>query len=288
MFRQLILLIFSVLTAQGAFAQDYIELGQLGYRYSFRTESSEEEEGTAVEGMRVNLMLPLKVSENTYLLPGVRFWQYNQQPGPNLRLYIFQLGFQTRLSEKTSWQFLPLFRTGQYGEADFSDGFQVGLLTTFNRQVNERLMLGYGFYTNTELFGQLLTPVLTIDWQISDRWRLFGNFPMYNTLQYDLADKWNTGLNYFGLVTTFSGGETYTERQSVDVAWFLVYYVTHQLVAQVRLGYPVGRSFEEYATGDKMDFSLSLFRFGDDRELLDSFDAASPFVTFNLFFRLKK
>jgi hypothetical protein len=30
-------------------------------------------------------------------------------------------------------------------------------------------------------------------------------------------------------------------------------------------GVSLGRSFREYQTGDKIDFGLSLFRFGDDR-----------------------
>ncbi len=208
-----------IMPSQG---QDYIELGQLGYRYSFRTDALDgQQEGTVVEGLRTNLMLPLKLSDKTFLLPGLRFWQYNQQPGDNLKLYIFQLGFQTQLSDKTSWQFLPLFRTGRFENASFSDGFQLGLLTIVNKKIKDNLTLGYGVYTNNELFGQLLTPVFAIDWQINERWRLFGNFPMYNTLQYSMSEKWNTGINYFGLVTTFSGDETYVERQSIDVSWFI-------------------------------------------------------------------
>ena len=165
---------------------------------------------------------------------------------------------------------------------------QFGVLTVANQRINEDLVLGYGIYTNNELFGQLLTPILGIDWQISDKWRLFGNFPMYTTLSYDINDRWNAGLHYIGLVTSFKNDDTYIERQSLDFSLFLEYYLTSQLVAQVKAGYPVGRKYEVFAEDDKVDFSLSIIRFGNERELLDTFDEANMFVTFNLLFRVRK
>lgn len=284
-----LLILFVFIFTGHAVAQDFLDLAQVGYRYALETKAPEgSDEGVSVSGLRVNLLLPLKLSEKTYLLPGFRYWQYNLNPGDNLQYYFAQIGFQTQLSDKVSWQFLPLLRTGIYDGSSARDGFQIGLLTLVNTVVKDNLTLGYGIYTNSELFGPLLTPVLGIDWQINDRWRLYGNFPMYNTLSYSISEKMNTGVNYVGLVTTFKGDNTYTERQSVDVSWFFDYYLTPQIVAQFQVGYPIGRSFEEFNEKDKVDFSFSLFRFGDDREALNTFDKASMIVTFNLLFRIKK
>jgi hypothetical protein len=264
-----------------------VELGQLGYRYSFKT-STEENTPRSVAGARVNVLLPLKLSERTYLLPGLRYWQYNIEPGDNLNWYLLQIGIQTQLSERWALQVLPLVRTGIYSDGTFTDGFQLGLLSTATKKINDRLSLGFGIYTNHELFGQLLTPIMTIDWRINDRWRLFGNFPMFNTLTYSIDEKWNTGINYVGLVTSFGADETYIERQSLDFSWFLERYLTSQIVVQFRLGYPVGRRFEEYEKGDKVDLTLSLLRFGDERTLLNVFDESQFFAAFHVFFRMKK
>ena len=275
---------FSLLTIQ---AQDYVDLGQLGYRYSFKT-SSNDDTARSVAGARINLLLPLKLSEKTYLLPGFRYWQYNIEPGENLKWYLFQLGIQTQLNEQWNLQILPLIRTGVFNGGSFSDGFQFGLLASATKHIRDNLSLGFGVYTNHELFGQLFTPFMTIDWQITERWRLFGSFPMFNTLSYSINKRWNAGINFIGLVTTFSSGETYIERQSLDFSAFLEYYVTPRIVAQARLGYPVGRRFEEYKTGDKVDFTLSLIRFGENRELLRTFDKSQFFAAFHLFFRMEK
>ncbi len=289
MARYLLLCFLLLSVYRMSFAQDYVELGQIGYRYSFRTDAKEgQQEGSVIEGFRANLLMPLKISEKTYLLPGFRYWQYNFGPGDNLNWYLLQVGIQTQLNERTSWQILPLIRSGVYQGADLGEGFQLGLLTIVNKRVKENLVLGYGIYTNYELFGLLVTPILAVDWEINDRWRLFGNFPMFTTLSYKLNDRWNAGLNYLGLVTSFQGDETYIERQSIDLSLFLEYYITSSIVAQVSAGYPFGRKFEEYAEGDKVDLSLSLLRFGEERELLGSFEEVRPFVTFNLFFRIKK
>jgi hypothetical protein len=281
----LLFILFSVSVS----GQDFIELGQIGYRYTMESQGYDDSgEDVSVAGWRGNLLVPLKISEKTYLLPGVRYWQFNLNPGNNFRYFFMQAGFQTKISEKASWQFLPLIRTGIYEDADFGDGFQLGLLTIINKKVKENLSLGYGIYTNDELFGMLLTPVLAIDWEITDRLRLFGNFPMFNTLSYTISEKVRTGINYVGLVTTFQGDDTYTERQSIDLSWFFDFYLTPQIVAQVHAGYPIGRTYEEFNEEDKVDFSLSLFRFGDDRTAVSTFDNAAMFVTFNLQFRIKK
>ena len=196
------------------------------------------------------------------------------------------VGIQTQLSGKLSLQFLPLLRSGIYQDAGFGEGFQLGLLAVVNNRIKENLTLGYGLYTNHELFGQLLTPVLGIDWQITDRWRLFGNFPLYNTLAYQINPKFNTGLNYVGLITSFQGDKTYIERISLDFSYFLEYYITSQIVVQARLGYPLARTFEEYNEKDRVDFSFSLLRFGEHRSLVSSFDEANWFVGLHLFFRV--
>ncbi len=279
------MLIFSVIQAK---SQDYIELGQLGYRYSFPTSENDGETSRSVAGARFNVLFPIKISEKTYFLPGFRFWQYKVNPGENFKWFLFQVGIQTQLSEKWNIQVLPLLRSGIYQDAKFGDGFQFGMLASANKKINDKLMLGYGLYTNHELFGQFLQPFLAIDWQISDKWRLFGNFPMYNTLSYSINDRWNTGLNYIGLLTSFMGNGTYTERSSMDFAWFAEYYITPQIVAHARIGYPVDRTFEEYNEGDKVNFTLSLFRFGDDRELIQEFDKSQFLASFYLFFRVRK
>ncbi len=268
-------------------AQDYVELGQLGYRYSFKT-SPDNDTARSVSGARVNVLLPLKISGKTYLLPGFRFWQYNIEPGENLKWYLFQFGIQTQLNDQWSLQVLPMFRSGIYNQGSFGDGFQYGIMASATKQIRDGLALGFGIYTNHELFGQLFTPFMTIDWNITDRWRLFGSFPMFNTLSYSINKRWNTGINFIGLVTTFSSGETYIERQSLDFSAFLEYYITPRIVAQARIGYPVGRKFEEYDKDDKVNFTLSLIRFGENRELLRTFDESQLFAAVHLFFRVKK
>jgi len=286
-FKSLILTALFFLLYYNSSGQDYVDLGQLGYRYSFKT-SGETDTARSVEGARINVLLPLKIGKTTYLLPGFRYWQYNISPGENLNWYLVQIGLQAQLSDKWSMQILPLIRTGVFDEGTFSDGFQFGVLATASKKISDELSLGFGLYTNHELFGQLLTPILAIDWQISQRWRLFGNFPMYNTLSYTINEKWNAGINYIGLVTTFSSGPTYIERQSLDFSAFIEYYLTRQLVIQARLGYPVGRKFEEYETGDKVDLTLTLLRFGEDRQILRSFNESQLFAGIHLFFRMEK
>ena len=56
-------------------SQDYVEIAQAGYRYSFKTQGNEGNEGRSVQGWRLNAMITLKITDQSYLLPGFRYWQ---------------------------------------------------------------------------------------------------------------------------------------------------------------------------------------------------------------------
>jgi hypothetical protein len=55
------------------------------------------------------------------------------------------------------------------------------------------------------------------------------------------------------------------ERKSIDESLFARYHLTGNLYIEGRFGYALGRSYAQYESDQKVDFSLPLIGFGDNR-----------------------
>ena len=123
---------------------------------------------------------------------------------------------------------------------------------------------------NQEFFGPYLVPLVNLDWKISDKWSVVGLFPIYGKVKYQVNERISAGLSHFGLITTYRlGAEAYAgdymERTSIDETLFARYKLGNNFYAEARLGYALGRSYAQYEADQKVDFSIPLIGFGDDR-----------------------
>ena len=73
---------------------------------------------------------------------------------------------------------------------------------------------------------------------------------------------------------------------SNEIAAHIGYEPVKGLILRGMAGVSLGRSFREYQTGDKIDFGLSLFRFGDDRVPLNTDFADGLFYRAELAYRV--
>ena len=130
--------------------------------------------------------------------------------------------------------------------------------------------MSFGAMYNQEFFGPYLVPLVNLDWQISERWSIAGLFPVYGKVKYQVNERLSTGLSHFGLITTYRLGDPeyegdYIERKSIDETLFARYKLGGNFDVEARVGYALGRSYAQYEADQKVDFSLPLIGFGDDR-----------------------
>jgi hypothetical protein len=57
----------------------------------------------------------------------------------------------------------------------------------------------------------------------------------------------------------------YMERTSIDICGFSRYKLAGNWFLEGRLGYALGRNYEQYHADQKIDFRLSIIKFGDTR-----------------------
>ena len=130
--------------------------------------------------------------------------------------------------------------------------------------------MGFGAMYNQEFFGPYLVPLVNLDWKMSERWSITGLFPVYGKIKYQVNERLSAGLSHFGLITTYRLGDQayqgdYIERKSIDESLFARYRLVGNIYLEGRFGYALGRSYAQYEADQKVDFSLPLVGFGDNR-----------------------
>jgi hypothetical protein len=184
--------------------------------------------------------------------------------------FILQTGFMKRFENGSGFQLLlaPRFMT------DFENvnnkNWQFGGIALYEKRYNDNLLLRFGILYNQELFGPIITPLIDIDWRISDKWSIVGLVPIYVKVNYHVSDNTTVGFSHFGLTTTYRLGNPayvndYIERTSIDLSLFLRQRIAGNIHVEGRLGHTLNRKYAQYTEDQKLDLRLIIFNFGDER-----------------------
>jgi len=183
---------------------------------------------------------------------------------------ILRTGLYQKFSEDRGLQiFLAPRFMSDFNNVDI-DHFQMGALVMYEKKYREGLKMGFGAMYNQEFFGPYLVPLVNLDWKISEKWSIVGLFPVYGKVKYQVNERFSAGWSHFGLITTYRlGGPEYQgdyiERKSIDESLFARYKLFGDIYVEGRIGYALGRSYAQYEADQKVDFSIPLVGFGDER-----------------------
>ena len=271
------------LAVLGLGAQNSIDLLTISGRYGFPTayDSPYQNEKANESAMLVNLKAPIVFNEGKTIWFNNLTYNYSLVTN-NLMLgqdvmnpvgihgFILQTGLVQRIDEKRAIQLLyvPRFMTDFQGSS--SQSWQHGAIALFENRWNDNFMMRFGFMYNQELGGALLVPLFDVNWQMSEKWSMAGLFPIYLKINYQASDRWIVGFSHFGLITSYAlHGEGYAgdymERTSIDLTLFGRYKLVGNWHLEGRVGFALGRTYAQYAADDKVDFRLSIIKFGDNR-----------------------
>jgi hypothetical protein len=263
------------------FAQETIDLLTLSGRYGFPSSYDSIYDGKAKEtGFMAGLVAPASISEKSIWYTSLNYFYFHVSDNEempkdianpiNLHGIILRTGLVHEFSEDKALQ--VFFSPRLMSDFQSIDGshFQYGGMVLYEKLFNENLKMGFGAMYNQEFFGPYLVPLINLNWQINDHWSISGLLPVYAKIKYVINDRLNVGLSHFGLTTSYRLGEAdysgdYIERKSIDETLFARYRLVGNIYIEGRFGYALGRSYAQYAADQKVDFSLPLISFGDDR-----------------------
>ena len=261
--------------------QETLDVFTISGRYGFPQSYDSIYDGKATEyGVMMDLKAPIKMSEKSIWYNSLNYFYWHvaddeEMPEDianpiDLHGIILRTGLYQKFSKDRGIQiFLAPRFMSDFQNVDGSH-FQMGGLALYEKRFKDNLKMGFGAMYNQEFFGPYLVPLINLDWQISDRWSIVGLFPVYGKVKYQVNERLSTGLSHFGLITSYRLGDAeyegdYIERKSIDEALFARYNLGGNFDVEARVGYALGRSYAQYEADQKVDFSLPLVGFGDDR-----------------------
>jgi hypothetical protein len=264
-------------------AQSSIDLLTISGFYGFPSNYSEPLDGQATEnGALVNMKIPVVLGEKTTWYNDLSYMGFNintnldSEPSDyltsmRLHAFILQTGIVRKIDENNGFQllFVPRLNSDFKGPRD-KNTLQLGAIGLYEHRYSDKLLMRFGALYNNELFGTLLTPLVYIDWKMSDRWSMVGLMPISLKVSYKVNDRMSAGYSHFGFITSYRLGQeefkdNYIERNSIDETLFIRYRLAGNFHLECRVGYSLGRIYQQYDADDKMDFRMAILGFGDDR-----------------------
>ena len=279
-FFTFLVLVFFV--SASSIGQETLDVLTLSGRYGFPQSYDSIYKSKAKEyGAMASLVAPIKMNEKSIWYNSVNYFYFhvgNDEDTPpeimnpiDVHGIILRTGLYQKFSRDRAIQvfFAPRLMT------DFknvnADHFQMGALVLYEKRFREGLKMGFGAMYNQEFFGPNLVPLVNVDWQISEKWSMAGLFPIYGKVKYKVNERLSAGWSHFGLITTYRLGDPayegdYLERKSIDESLFARYQLVGNIYMEGRFGYALGRSYAQYESDQKVDFTIPLVSFGDNRQ----------------------
>ena len=274
-------LLLILIVSSATQAQETIDILTLTGRYGFPQSYDSIYKSKAKEyGAMASLVAPIKMNEKSIWYNSLNYFYFHvgndENPPPeimnpiDLHGIILRTGLYKKFSKDRAIQvFLAPRLMSDFKNINI-DHFQLGVMFLYEKKFREGLKMSFGALYNQEFFGPNLVPLVNLDWQISERWSVTGLFPIYGKVKYKVNEKLSAGISHFGFVTTFRLGDPayqgdYIERKSIDESLFARYQLFGNIFLEGRFGYALGRSYAQYEADQKVDFSLPLLSFGDNR-----------------------
>jgi hypothetical protein len=276
-----LLIIVIICVSSTVQSQETLDLFTISGRFGFPQSYDSVYNGKANEyGLMIDAKAPIKMSEKSIWYNGLNYFYWHvtndeempeEQMDPvNLHGFILRTGLIQKFSKDRAIQ---LFLAPRFmSDLHHIDGshFQMGGLALYQKKFKDHLKMGFGAMFNQEFFGPYLVPLVDLDWKISDKWSIVGLFPVYGKIKYQVNERVSAGWSHFGLITTYRLGAEgyegdYMERTSIDETLFTRVKFGKNIYAEARFGYALGRSYAQYEADQKVDFSIPLISFGDDR-----------------------
>ena len=288
--KRIFVLLFAASLCLALPAQETIDILSLSGRYGLPKEYKDASySGKATEWGSINSFTAgVKLGSRTMLPINVNHFYFNvQDADPEfsgtisnpiiINGIILRTGIIQDLGEGRALQILVAPRLMSDFKNLDSRSFQMGAIVSYKKKYRDEFTIGGGLIYNGELFGPYFVPILDINWQFAEKWKLKGMIPVTARIEYTANENLKLGFNHFGLITTYALGkeaypeEDYIERQSIDLSLFARQRLFGNIFVEGMVGRTMGRKYRQYEGDQKVDFAIPLVTFGDNRVIKNEY-----------------
>ncbi len=264
-------------------AQNFVDVVKLNHNNTLQTPFKNSSIYTNIAETDLELTLPLLVNIKTNFLTGFIFEKINtklfeDETSETFSSISLKLGMNKIHSEKWSGTYVLLPKLSSDFEHLTRRDFQIGVFALLKYKKNDRTNYKVGLYSNTELFGPWVVPLVGIYYlSPSSQFEVNVIAPFLADFNYKVHRSIGVGLNYAGQVRTYhlnqvsaTGNSGYVERATNEVTAYLKFNLTKSLILQTKFGHSIGRHYRVYDNDDQVSIGFPLVFIGDDRQQLNT------------------
>ena len=293
--RYIILLLF---VAPLANAQQYIDLAKIHYANTPLNQSQDNSFSTRIQEVGFDLTVPFPLENGNAIITGLYLeniqTQVTELSGPtNVYTINPRAGMNIQHNDKWTGTYIVLPKLASDMKNMSSKHYQVGAVALLKYKKKENLNFKAGLYYNSELYGPLFTPLFGL-YFLSENKKFEANLtlPIKADASYKLTNALSTGIEFNALVRSYflgnsyySGNGEYLTKASNELFSYLRLNITPSIILNAKVGYSIGRSYRVYNIDDSISAALLAFKFGDNRNQLNTdFDNGLIFK-FDLIYR---
>ncbi len=278
-------------------AQEYVDIFRTGYSYTSEAKFDGTNESTDVKSFEAGLTLPIVLNDKYALITGVDFSTHHLLLSPefnqttNLYSALLKVGVATTYNEKWSSTIVLLPKISSDYKNLSSDDFYFGGFAVAKLKKSENFKYRFGVYASTEAFGMFATPIFGFYYlSQSKKLEIDASLPISADINYRFG-KAAVGIDYFGIGRSFNISQetsipVYVEQSPLEFTSYFQYGIlNNNILLRAKVGY-TSNTHEVYEQGDKLDFRLSAFSFGDNRTQLNPDISGSVMLKFEAIYRI--
>ena len=261
-------------------SQEYVDLLNLSYSKTGDTSFENSSEHTTISIFDSKVTLPIVLNEKTALITGFDFNIKKLQllPYSNFsKLYYtrLKLGFSTQHSDRWTGTYILLPILASDYKNIGADDIYMGGIAVWTYKKRKNFNYKFGIYTGNEAFGFYITPLVGIYYISPDsRFEISALLPGFFDMNFGVSSKTRLGIDYKGNSETFKihndNPLTYSENNSLELSSYVQNNsFDKNLLLRLKIGYSTN-SYDLYAVNDKIDLSITPFKFGSNRTKLNS------------------
>jgi hypothetical protein len=284
-------LILFMLLPSFSFGQGYVEGVNISYDHMpMKIKTPAGDQKFTGSNLKIGTTIPIFLTPNKskYLIVGGNLEAFNfSGTHPDFevkRVYSISptLGYSTMISKNFNLTALLMpTMNSDYKKVEGSD-IKLAAIVRGSWKVSEKMTwkatLGY----RRQFYGPQYILLFGMDWNVNDKWKLYGDIPHNLTASYAVNEKVNTGFNLFVQNSTYrlDNQDRYFEYNSVNPGLFVERYVSSKWAVRATAAYTLIRNMEIYNKTDKAKGFVDFYEMGDRK------DPINPEVSAGMSFKI--
>jgi hypothetical protein len=246
----------------------HLQLGSFSTQYSYSPFTVDGKK-MSIQQVGGALTLPvfytMKDNKLDFLLAGV---EYNgmflsgtgsQFGGTQFNTFSVPITFQKALSHKYALlaTFVPTLSSDLKDISGEDMIYSAAVMLRIRKSATFSYSIGAAY--SRQFFGNVLIPIVGIDWNISDRWTFTGTLPVSEKIKYKLSNKSFTGINADFSIgggsyrLSSKTGSDYLQVQQLRGSLFYEYMPAKNFSIQISAGYNFSQQLDRYNKDQKVD-----------------------------------